>query len=156
MDEADRGRWRRRAVSISLVFVLTAVALTLGPLLLPFALFRDLIARSRLAWTRCLLLIAWVVICECWGLLVMFAMWLLSLVLGRAWLSASTMASPHASSWRGSAAKTDWRQPSGTAPNRRSTCFSDSAALPFASPLASPWAKTPRRPPAGSRHRQVG
>lgn len=99
MDEADRGRWRRRAVSISLVLLSTALTLATGPLLLPLALLRDLIARSRLAWTRCLLLLGWVVICECWGLLAMFAMWLPSLVLGRAWLSASTMALQRA--WTG-------------------------------------------------------
>jgi 1-acyl-sn-glycerol-3-phosphate acyltransferase len=90
--EPDPSRWRRRATSISLVVFATAITLVSLPVVLLLTLVRDGLLRQRLAWTRCALMLAWLVICECWGLLVMLGMWLASLLLGPGWLRAHTPA----------------------------------------------------------------
>lgn len=87
----DPGRWRRRALSFGVVLLAALLAAALLPVALPLALVRDLLARSRLAWTRSLLMIAWLLVCECWGLSAMFAQWFALPLLGRAGLARATV-----------------------------------------------------------------
>jgi 1-acyl-sn-glycerol-3-phosphate acyltransferase len=79
----DPHRWRRRLLSISGFGLLTALALVLLPIVLPLALIRDLVVRSRLAWVRCCLLLSWYVVCESWGVLAALGLWLARPLLGR-------------------------------------------------------------------------
>jgi 1-acyl-sn-glycerol-3-phosphate acyltransferase len=79
----DPHRWRRRLLSISAFGLLTALALALLPIVLPLALIRDLVVRSRLAWVRCFLLLSWYVLCESWGMLAALGLWLAYPLLGR-------------------------------------------------------------------------
>jgi 1-acyl-sn-glycerol-3-phosphate acyltransferase len=79
----DPHRWRRRLLSISAFGLLTALALVLLPIVLPLALIRDSIVRSRLAWVRCCLLLSWYMVCESWGVLASFGLWLARPVIGR-------------------------------------------------------------------------
>ena len=89
--ERDPGRWRRRALSFGVVAFASLLATVLLPLVLPLAFVRDLLTRSRLAWTRSLLMIGWLLLCECWGLAAMFAQWLALPLLGREGLARATV-----------------------------------------------------------------
>lgn len=79
----DPHRRRRRLLSISAFGLLTALALALLPIVLPLALIRDLVVRSRLAWVRCCLLLSWYVLCESWGVLAALGLWVAYPLLGR-------------------------------------------------------------------------
>ncbi len=72
----DTGRWRRRALTFPLVYLLTTVALLLAPLVLLCTIAIDLTRRARLAITRGVVFVLWLLFCESWGLLAMFGLWL--------------------------------------------------------------------------------
>lgn len=92
----DPGRWRRRALTFSITFIAAAVVLGTAPLTLPLVALIDLIRRSRLAWTRTLAMVAWILACEIWGLLASLMVWIARPCIGRArfvaanfWLQAT-------------------------------------------------------------------
>ncbi len=72
----DTGRWRRRALTFPLVYLLTAVAFALAPVILLCTIAIDRIRRARLAMTRGVVFVLWLLLCESWGLLAMLGLWL--------------------------------------------------------------------------------
>jgi 1-acyl-sn-glycerol-3-phosphate acyltransferase len=77
--------WRRRAVSVPGLYLLTALYLALLPALLLLALLHDVVTRARLAYVRGLLALAVNLVVHCVGLVALFVVWLFS---GR-WLRRS-------------------------------------------------------------------
>lgn len=65
----ERARnWVRRAATISAVSGGFVLVVALLPLALPIALVHDAVRGTRLIAVRCLLLLAWFLFCEVWGL----------------------------------------------------------------------------------------
>ncbi|MEZ4384302.1 MAG: 1-acyl-sn-glycerol-3-phosphate acyltransferase [Nannocystaceae bacterium] len=87
----DPKRWRRRAITLPLTFVVAALVVCLAPLLGVVALV-DAIRGSRLAWTRALACIAWLVLCEAVGLAAAGALGLVRPLLGEARFVAANYA----------------------------------------------------------------
>jgi 1-acyl-sn-glycerol-3-phosphate acyltransferase len=79
----DPQRWRRRAITVPLTFLVASLVLCLAPLLVVVALV-DAIRGSRFAWTRALACIGWLVLCEAAGLVGAGALGLLGPLLGEA------------------------------------------------------------------------
>lgn len=69
-------RWRRRAVTLPALALLTALGLALFPVLAPLALIADLVRGRRLALLRALTMLLFVLLCECVGVLAAFVLWL--------------------------------------------------------------------------------
>ncbi|MCB9567964.1 MAG: 1-acyl-sn-glycerol-3-phosphate acyltransferase [Myxococcales bacterium] len=90
--EDDRGRLKRRALSFSLTVVAAALVIGSLPLTLPLIALVDLVRRRRFAWTRALLMVAWILVGECWGILVLFGLWLVRPLLGRERFAAANYA----------------------------------------------------------------
>lgn len=65
----ERARsWARRAGTITAVSSAFVLVVGLLPLALPIALVHDVVRGTRLIAVRCLLLLAWFLFCEVWGL----------------------------------------------------------------------------------------
>ena len=88
--EDDRGRWLRRAVSFSLVFVALSVLSAALPVALVVAAVVDVIGGRRLALTRAYLFLVWFLVAELMGLCVAFILWAARPVIGaRAYLAGN-------------------------------------------------------------------
>ncbi len=77
----QEGVWRRRFISLSLLFGVTVLLLVGAPLWLGLALGVDLLNRARgrplrFAAARFVLFLGLVALCECWGVLVALLLWL--------------------------------------------------------------------------------
>lgn len=77
-ERADRGRWKRRAISLPLVFLAATLAAALFPVLLPLAFLVDLVRGKRFALSRCVLFFSAYLVVESLYILLCGLQWLVA------------------------------------------------------------------------------